>query len=82
MSKVEWVTSLGAFPFSFRSKICTTKLGRLRRQGVLIEGIDYEPIHTAIDKGYKIHGVEEGRPLPSKFVYHVENVMDRLKDSI
>lgn len=82
MPQPEWVTSLGSFPFSFRSKICSTKLGRLRREGVLIKGTDYETLANALNWGYEVGGYTEGRGSRSIYVYHVENCMERLQDHI
>lgn len=82
MPQPEWVTSLGFFPFSFRSKICSTKLGRLRREGVLIKGKDYETLANALNQGYEVEGYKEGRNSRSIYVYHVKNCMERLQDHI
>lgn len=82
MPKAEWVTSVGAFPIAFRSRICSSTLGRLRRDGTLIKGTDYETIENAVEKGLDVHGYEQGRPTRSRYVYHIKNCMDRLSDRL
>ena len=74
----EWAVSINAFPFAFRSKFTTHKLGFYRRTGLLQEGVHYEKIAKALNEDYNIVGIQTKIPSGSRYVYNIAKVIETL----
>ena len=74
----EWAVSINAFPFAFRSKFTTHRLGLYRRSGMFTEGVHYERLDKALNENYNIVGIQVKIPSGSRYVYNIAKVIEIL----